>query len=295
MAPTPPPATAAEHQASAAAQKLDTATLFDRLAPGYDHPAQRFFLFCADHLVRYVQPARGERVLDVATGTGHVATAAARAVAGHTQDGEPGGRVQAIDLSPAMLERATGHARHQGLDNLDFQLMDAEALAFSHRYFDIVTCGFGLFFMPDMDAALRQWFRVLKPGGRIGFSSFGGTAFMPLAQHFETRLADYGIAPAAFVAQRLTEPGVCKALLEGAGFVDVDIETAQLGYHLESAQDWWDIVWNTGFRARLDALSADQRTAFREAHLDDVRKLATDDGIWLDVTTLLVRGYRPAG
>lgn len=283
--PTPPP-----WSGSPAQHKVRTCALFDRLAPGYDDASQRFFIFAADRLVDCIQPTPGEKVLDVATGTGHIASAAAQAVAG----GDRGGRVQAIDLSPAMLEQAVANTRHLGLSNIDFQLMDGEALEFKSGYFDVVTCGFGLFFLPDMDAALRQWQRVLKPGGRIGFSSFGATAFQPLGQRFEERLTHYGIAPAAGIAQRLIDPGVCKALLAAAGFVDIAVRAVQLGYHLHSEQEWWDIVWNTGFRARLEPLSPVQLARFRAHHLEEVRTLATEDGIWLDVATLITTGRRPA-
>ncbi len=283
--PAPPP-----WSTSPAQHKANTCALFDRLAPGYDDASQRFFIFAADRLAACMRPTPGEKVLDVATGTGHVATAAAQAVAG----GNRGGRVQAIDLSPVMLEQAVANTRRLGLTNVDFQLMDGEALEFKSGYFDVATCGFGLFFLSNMDAALRQWHRVLKPGGRVGFSSFGATAFQPLGQRFEERLTHYGIAPAAFIAQRLIDPGVCKALLAAAGFVDIEVRTMQLGYHLHSEQDWWNIVWNTGFRARLEPLSPVQLATFRATHLEEVRTLATGDGIWLDVATLITTGCRPA-
>ena len=132
--------------------------VFDTLAPVYDSPATRFFPFCADRLVSYVRPRPGSKVLDVATGTGVAAIAFAQAV-------RPGGRVTAVDISADMLDRAAANIGKMALDNVDLHQMDAERLDFRGGYFHSVVCSYGLFFLPDMPAALREWVRVLRPGG----------------------------------------------------------------------------------------------------------------------------------
>lgn len=274
-------------------RKANTSALFDRLASGYDNPAQRYFAFAADRLVDAVQPRRGEKVLDVATGTGHVATAAAQAVQGHDSDGREG-RVQAIDLSESMLDQAAAKARHLGLNNIDFQCMDGEAPEYKSAYFDVVTCGFGLFFLPDMTSALGQWRRLLKPGGRVGFSSFAASAFLPQVGLFEQDLAGAGVEPAPLAAERLNTPQTCAAQLEAAGFEDIVVTPVQLGYHLRDEQEWWEIIWNTGLRTRLETLDDAQLAAFRATHLAAIAKLATADGIWLDVEVLISTGCKPA-
>ncbi|HHH89737.1 MAG TPA: methyltransferase domain-containing protein, partial [Aliiroseovarius sp.] len=139
-------------------QVAETIALFDRVATGYDNPSLRYFPFCGDRIALHLQLRRGQKVLDVATGTGAALIAAAQMVG-------PQGRVQAIDLSENMLDRAEHNLRMNALNNADFHVMDARRLDFKSRYFDAVICSFGLVFLPDRAAALKEWQRVLKPGG----------------------------------------------------------------------------------------------------------------------------------
>ena len=138
--------------------------LFDQVASLYDNPAMRFFPFCGDRMISHLQPKPGFKVLDIATGTGAVALPAAQAIA-------PTGRVQAIDLAENMLDIAAANLKRAGIDNVDFHAMDATRLDFKSRYFDAITCSFGIFFLPDMLAALKEWVRVLKPGGLCYFAA----------------------------------------------------------------------------------------------------------------------------
>jgi ubiquinone/menaquinone biosynthesis C-methylase UbiE len=120
-------------------------------------------------LMTLAAPAPGERVLDVACGTGLVTLAAARAVGPH-------GRVLGVDLSGAMVEAAAQRAAQQGLDNTTFARMDAEALELPAAGFDVVLCALGLMYMPNPAQALREMRRVLRPGGRLGLVVWGERA-----------------------------------------------------------------------------------------------------------------------
>ncbi len=133
----------------AAAHKQAVTAIFDAVAAGYDSPALRFFPFSADRVLSRLRLRPGSKVLDAATGTGALAVALGQAVG-------PQGRVMGIDLSVAMLNRAEQNIKKMALDNVDLFEMDAEAPEFRSDYFDAVTCGFGLFFLPDMVAALKQ-------------------------------------------------------------------------------------------------------------------------------------------
>ncbi|HKJ10122.1 MAG TPA: class I SAM-dependent methyltransferase [Gammaproteobacteria bacterium] len=263
--------------------------LFDELAPHYDCAALRFFPFCADRLVQRMALRPGEKLLDVATGTGAVATAAAQALA-------PGGRVTGIDLSEGMLDKAQFNARKMGLTNVDFHWMDAEAPEFRSAYFDAVCSSFGVFFLDDMHHALTQWRRVLKPGGRALFTCFGPDAFQPMAEILRAQLQANGVdfpeGRRSFPWLRLSAEQDCRQLLEGAGFVDVRVERESLGYHLSGVEEWWEVVWNTGFRGFVERLDAPAREAFRERHLASVQDLVTANGLWLDIDTLFASGRR---
>jgi len=261
-------------------------TLFDSVAERYDNPPMRYFPMAAARLVQHLDPRPGDRILDVATGTGHVALAAARAI-------QPDGHVQAIDLSPRMLDRAFINLQRAGLSNVELHEMDASRLDFESRAFDALTCSFGLFFLPDMLAALREWHRVLRPGGRLLLTSFTHNAFMPLAARFLDRLAAFGVDTREERWRRLAEPAECEDLLQTAGFTHVQISTEQLGFHLDGPEDWWAIIQSSGYRGLLDALDEEARSPFREQHLAELRALETDQGLWLNVETLFIAARRP--
>ncbi len=263
--------------------------LFDRVASGYDHESLRLFPFAADRLLRHVPVAPGARVLDVATGTGAVAVAAAQMAA-------PGGRVTAIDLSEGMLARAEGKARALGLSNIDLHRMDAGALEFRSGYFDVVLCGFGLFFLADMERAVRGWVRVTRPGGRVAFSAFAPGSFEPLGARLFAALERAGVraadaAPPAW--RRLEETATCRALLERAGLEAVRVEEESIAYRLADASAWWDAVWNSGMRAYVEALDGPARERLRAAHLAEVQAEAPADGIRLQVNVRFVHGRKP--
>jgi len=271
--------------------KKDVQQVFDTLAPVYDSPATRFFPFTADRLVSYVKPRPGTRVLDVATGTGAVAIPFAQAVR------PGGGRVTAVDLSSRMLDRAEANIRKMALDNVDLHEMDAERLDFRANYFHYLVCSYGLFFIPDMSAALREWVRVLRPGGKLAFTSFEVTAFQPMLDDFVNRLQAFGVQlpEGPFGSRRITSLDHCRELLGAAGLVDIDTECVQTGYHLGDENDWWEVVSNTAMRALFDQVSDECKAEFRQEHLAFVATQKNDNGLWMDVQTRFASGVKPAG
>jgi ubiquinone/menaquinone biosynthesis C-methylase UbiE len=103
----------------------------------------------------------GQRVLDVAAGTGNVAIRAA----------EAGAEVVASDLTPENFEAGRREARERGVE-LEWVEADAEALPFGDGEFDVVTSSFGAMFAPDQQAVADELVRVCRPGGTIGLASF---------------------------------------------------------------------------------------------------------------------------
>ena len=131
-------------------------SMFDRIAPVYD-AMNRTMTAGLDRRWRtqtaqaVVRP--GDRVLDVCCGTGDLALAAERA----------GGRVTGLDFSERMLERARRKSA-----SVEWVRADALALPFEAESFDVVTVGFGVRNIPELERALRELRRVLRAGGRIG-------------------------------------------------------------------------------------------------------------------------------
>jgi SAM-dependent methyltransferase len=124
-------------------------------------PLEAITTIPAAALVQFAGVTRGAQVLDVACGTGVVAVTAA----------QTGARVRGLDLAPALLERARHNAAVAGVD-VDFVEGDVEALPYADGEFDFVLSQFGHMFGPRPDVATAEMLRVLKPGGRIAFSTW---------------------------------------------------------------------------------------------------------------------------
>ena len=115
----------------------------------------------AAKLVKFAQVRPGQRLLDVACGTGVVAVTAARR----------GAKVSGLDLSPVLLERAQHNASVAAVD-IDFIEGDAEALPYPDASFDVVMSQYGHIFAPRPAVVLKEMLRVLKKGGRLAFSTW---------------------------------------------------------------------------------------------------------------------------
>jgi ubiquinone/menaquinone biosynthesis C-methylase UbiE len=230
----------------------------------------------------------GAQVLDVATGTGWAAMAAGRTVG-------PTGHVVGVDMTPEMLQEARRKMAAAHLTNVEVREGDAEHLDFADKSFDAVCCASALFFLPHMLEALREWQRVLRPGGRVAFSVFGATLFQPMRTMFTDRIQTYGVSlPPQRPSQRLTTPEQCQALLQEAGFRDIEVRTEQLGYYLSDANAYWEdtVRWNGGRRDLLSQVPPDKLDQFRAEHLADVSALATDQGIWVDNPCIFALGRK---
>jgi SAM-dependent methyltransferase len=126
-------------------------------------PLATFTTPTAAALVDFAKVAPGETVLDVACGTGVVAVTAARA----------GATVRGVDLSPVLLAEAVKNAA-LSRERIEFVEGDVEMLPFDDASFDVVLSQFGHMFAPRPAVAIDEMLRVLRPGGRIAFSTWPG-------------------------------------------------------------------------------------------------------------------------
>jgi enediyne biosynthesis protein CalE5 len=193
----------------------------------------------------------GMHTLDVACGAGQPAATAAQRVA-------PGGHVTAIDLSPDMVAVTGRKAQRLGLDNLDAQEMDVQALSFNDGSFDAATCRFGLMFCPDSVRGASEIHRVLKPKARFATAVWDVPAKNPFFTSIAGVLAEFvpmpppdPTAPGVF---RLAPPGELERVLRAAGFSEVRVEPRPLVLSYASLEEYWQI--QTDLAAPLKAAMA---------------------------------------
>jgi ubiquinone/menaquinone biosynthesis C-methylase UbiE len=113
-----------------------------------------------DRMIEMAGISAGHRVLDIAAGAGEQSITVAKKVG-------PTGYVLATDISANILEFAKEMAKKAGLANIETKVMDGENLALGDNQFDAVISRVGLIYFPDQQKALKEMFRVLKPGGRV--------------------------------------------------------------------------------------------------------------------------------
>lgn len=189
----------------------------------------------------------GQKVLDIAGGTGDLAKVFSREV-GRT------GRVVLSDINEAMLEVGRTRLINAGCNNVDFVLANAETLEpFEDNYFDLVTISFGLRNVTDKQKALEAMYRVLKPGGRLLVLEFSKPFFKPLSKAYDlysfTALPIMGklVAGDAQSYQYLAESirmhpdqATLKSMMEQANFVNCDYHNLTGGI----------VAVHRGFKAR---------------------------------------------
>ncbi|NEP60105.1 MAG: methyltransferase domain-containing protein [Symploca sp. SIO2G7] len=235
-------------------------------------------------LIKLVQLQPGQQILDIATGTAIIAIAAAEIVG--TQ-----GRVIGVDFSPGMLAQARRKIAAARLQNLELIEADAETVTFEDASFDVIFCATAIVLLGDIPAAFRNWYRWLKPNGIVAFSSWSMTSFFtPIIVKV---CAKYG-----FELPNLHKPlgtkEKCYTLLQEVGFRDIEIKTEQFGKYLslEDAQNFWQGTWLNANGHPLLRLSDKQIEPLKAEFRAEIATLATDKGVWQEITTFFVTGKK---
>lgn len=257
---------------------------FDTVAEGYDHPSLAFFPDTADLMIKYLALADDLRLLDVCTGTGMVALNAARQLLQ--------GQVTGIDLSSGMLCQASEKATQYGLSNTQFIHMDLDHIDLPAHSYDVATSSFGLFFMADMVAAMKNIAGTVKSGGRIAISSFTDQAFDPFSSLFLERYASFGMEVPDLSWKRLASEDNIREVFSAVDIDTIDFYHEPLGYDIETAQDWWDVVWNAGYRGLLNQLSSHQQEQFRQQHLAEIDELLAEGKVRMDTHVIIAIGHK---
>lgn len=197
----------------------------------------------------------GQRVLDVACGTGNAALAASRR----------GARATGVDPAIGLLQIARGRAEKEGLD-VEFLGGDADALPVPEGSFDACVSVFGVIFAPDPSVAITEMLRAVRPGGCVALSSWlRGGAVDSAAGILRAALTEAGPAPGDAEPPAWQDPAWISGLLERCGGRDVALVEDALRFDAVSPEAWFaeqeehHPVWRYGRTHLADEVWADVR------------------------------------
>ena len=266
-------------------QKQQVSDLFDRVAATFDHVGPRFFSYFGHRVVELASIPNGAHVLDVATGRGAVLLPAAKCVG--TQ-----GHVIGIDLSEGMVEETAKELARLGLSpNIEVRQMDAENLQFPDESFDYVLCAFGIFFFPQLDRAMSEFRRVLKPNGRIvvttwekswdehwgWFDELVKAHLPPEPEASEPAESDSASQPV------FDTPEGVEAILSKAGFAHIQTVFEATDFVYATEDEYWSTLWSHGARVSLEKIEqstgADGLDKFKSDVFKKVQTIKQTDGI----------------
>lgn len=234
-------------------KKQTVAGFFHRASATYGHVGPNFFSYFGRKLVEQAALPLNARVLDVASGRGAVLFPAAEAVG-------PKGSVTGIDFAEGMVRETAREVHQRGLPNVKVCQMDAEHLDFSDAAFDAVLCGLAIFFFPQVERALIEFHRTLRPGGRIAVTTWGDQ-FDKRWDWFNTLVAKYlppppqeAAKPASPEGPNFGTPDGMEKLIGAAGFTEIQVVSEMADFTFATKEEWWESLWSHGSRAALERI-----------------------------------------
>ena len=238
-------------------------------------------------LLDCVELSEGEIVLDVATGTAIVAIAASLLIGLK-------GKVIGVDISPGMLAQAREKIAQKEIKNIQLIESDIDDLDFAEHSFDAIFCSSSVPWFVDITGTFNNWYRWLKPNGKIAFSCYSEKSFLTpvivklCQQLYQIELPDWNSITGT--------PAKCQQLLERANFTNVLVKQEQIGHFLtvEEAKNTWkgDRLWINPRGNPLSNLSDEQLGELKTAYDREIDRLTTKDGVWEDITIYYVSAHK---
>ena len=228
----------------------------------------------------------GKRLLDVASGTGHLVRAAV----------ERGAAAEGLDISAKMVALAG-----RSFPGLTFRVGSADALPYADGAFDAVTCCFGLLHLERPEAAVAEVYRVLRPGGRFSYTTWhgptsGGILLGLMLKTFQ-RLAnmDVGLPPAPPIFQ-FAEAETRDRVLGGVGFVAISPRDIDIRWRAARPEEIGRLLREGMVRMRLvfERQTASVQRDITEALIDEARAFVTTDGVEIPNAAHLATALKPS-
>jgi SAM-dependent methyltransferase len=231
-------------------------------------------------------------VLDVATGPGEPALSIAELIG-------PEGKVVGTDAVPEMVEAARRAGRRRELHNAIFEVAFADSLSFPADTFDAVVSRFGVMFFPSPVDSVREWLRVLKPGGRIAAAVWHFAERNPfhhvVAQIVERYVASAPPAPDSPDAFRFANPGKLQAVLAEAGAVTTSERLLRFSVRASiSAENFWTLrrEMSEKLRTRLASLSKQRVAELTREAIEAITAYSSGGHVSFPAEVLIVSGRK---
>ena len=258
---------------------------WDKAAAFYERSWQAQLEPAQSHLLDLAQIGSGSKVLDAACGTGLVTFRAAELTGSE-------GSVTGTDISEQMVMAAREHAIARGVRNVDFERMDAEELEFAAGSFDCVVCALGLMYMPDPQKAIREFYRVLRPGGRAVAAVWGERRKCGWAEIFpivDSRVQSE-VCPMFF---NLGTGCVLSQLFAAAGFREIDTRRLESRLRYQTAEQACEAAFAGGPVAlAYSRFSQDTKDKAHKEYLASLEPYRADEGYSVPGEFVVVIGMK---
>jgi ubiquinone/menaquinone biosynthesis C-methylase UbiE len=247
----------------------------------------RFTRPVSEWLVDRVDPRPDDTILELAAGTSETGFLAARRI-GST------GRLISSDFAPEMVRAAERVASELGIANVEFRVLDAERLELDDASVDGVLCRFSFMLLADPLRALRETRRVLRPGGRLAFSTWAAPARNPWMTLSAGLMMERGLmepfsgdGPGVFA---MPDADTVVPLLREAGFDEIEVGEMELTWRLHGPDELWTLASELQgpIALAIARLAEEERRAVRAALERRAAEFATDGGYELPGVSLNV-------
>lgn len=252
----------------------------------YDHEVNTRHPHDANVLLEFVPIHPGQKILDVATGTGLVTIPAGQKVGSD-------GYVLGIDICPGMLAQARQKIAVMSLQNIELIEADANTINFSDSSFDVIFCCEAIVWFSNILTTLQKWYRFLKPGGFVAFTCPSETAY--LSDVYKNIGAKFLGKSLPHILEPLGTPERCHHLLQQAGFKDIEvkIEPSERYRHINDDKLSSTAMY-LSFKGNplLLNLSASQMAQLQADYQAEIEQITTEQGVWEDTTNFFVRAQQ---